>query len=429
MSKISLPVFMQQKDIHRISFYSLYLFVIIISITGIPGFTKFDPTGETRELGIFNAQSLSRIFLYIFFLVFIILFVFKQQNFLKYNQLRAGLPLLLFYLYLLINNIFVAGDPFNVAQSSYRVAEWLIILFLGLFFLEKYLEEINIFRIVSVSVIAMLVILLLFFLFTDLAFTYSEQTSSYRLGGFVYGPNGLGLLIAIMIFIVCYSKLKLFYKIFFTVILIGLLLLTYSRGAELGLLIGIMLAFLLSRVNVIYKVSGFLIISSLLIMGGLFWGDSILTYLQRGHGVEELMSLSGRTSVWEASLLKIKESPWFGYGFFTGSKDLHLYMFTDFHWKPSWTHTDFLEMFVSGGIISAAFTLFIYIDFPLQVARMKKKRRVKMLFFLVYSQCLIYGILTPFLNTMAAAGSVVFVYLYLYVRLNSLSRNENSSSS
>ena len=98
------------------------------------------------------------------------------------------------------------------------------------------------------------------------------------------------------------------------------LVLTQTRGAFLAFLVGLVVLLILSRRYILVAVGGVtsLIVIPLLFLTGL--GTRVQDFFLRGETVEGASGMSGRVDMWQASIDKIAQRPWSGYGGFAGGK-------------------------------------------------------------------------------------------------------------
>jgi O-antigen ligase len=128
------------------------------------------------------------------------------------------------------------------------------------------------------------------------------------------------------------------------VVSLATLILAQTRSAILGMLAGWMVVFLLSkRIGIM----GWLIAG----IGGLviFAGNTALTYLTRDQNTELLMSLTGRTSWWEAALVRIVDHPILGYGAYAGARFVALADLGNS--TTSTIHNTYLDALIGTGLL------------------------------------------------------------------------------
>jgi O-antigen ligase len=99
------------------------------------------------------------------------------------------------------------------------------------------------------------------------------------------------------------------------------LVVTQTRGAFLAFMVGLVVLLTLSRRYLLVTVGGltsFIIVIPLLFLTSL--GTRVQGFFLRGETVEGASGMSGRVDMWQASIDKIAQRPWSGYGGFAGGK-------------------------------------------------------------------------------------------------------------
>lgn len=98
------------------------------------------------------------------------------------------------------------------------------------------------------------------------------------------------------------------------------LVVTQTRGSFLAFLVGLVVLLILSRRYILVTVGG---ITSIILIPLVFLtslGTSVQAFFLRGETVEGATGMSGRVDTWQASIDKIAQHPWSGYGGFAGGK-------------------------------------------------------------------------------------------------------------
>ena len=99
------------------------------------------------------------------------------------------------------------------------------------------------------------------------------------------------------------------------------LIVTQTRGAFFAFMVGIVVLLILSRRYLLVTVGGLtsvMIVIPLLFLTSL--GTRVQEFFLRGETVEGASGMSGRVETWQASIDKIAQRPWSGYGGFAGGK-------------------------------------------------------------------------------------------------------------
>jgi O-antigen ligase len=99
------------------------------------------------------------------------------------------------------------------------------------------------------------------------------------------------------------------------------LVVTQTRASFLAFLVGLVVLLILSRRYILVTVGGltsFIIVIPLLFLTSL--GTRVQDFFLRGESVEGVSGMSGRVDMWQASIDKIAQRPWSGYGGFAGGR-------------------------------------------------------------------------------------------------------------
>lgn len=191
------------------------------------------------------------------------------------------------------------------------------------------------------------------------AFMLNQGIMRFR--GIFYGPHALARPAAICLCIIASGVLLVRKPVLFVLALVigTSLLLTFSRQAITVMMIGVAIAVLMrartySHAVIIGSAGAFLLI-------GLSYA-----YIS-GHGLTEIasfddgndvQSLTGRTFIWEATLLLIQQKPYFGYGFGAGGIALQDYYSAGaYNWTTYNAHNAFLQILLDLGV--AGLTVFL----------------------------------------------------------------------
>jgi O-antigen ligase len=167
--------------------------------------------------------------------------------------------------------------------------------------------------------------------------------------------NGVGQLAAIMAIVALVRVLlkpgsRLVYVPLFAFSLITIVL-AQSRSPILGFVLALVVVLIVSRRF------GFLaIVASLAGVVSLIYGQTIYEFLRRGQSNQELMTLTGRTRFWEASLDAVRESPLTGYGAYAGGRYV-VHEPVASGDGPTTVHSLWVEVLVDTGIVGLLLVL------------------------------------------------------------------------
>jgi O-antigen ligase len=371
--------------------------LFFIFAVNVPGFTPFDTTGKSRNFGLFNPQSISRI---------IVTFVVAglAAMFFTTRRARAEMPLVrrqlnllvLFFILMLICSI-----PWgfkDLALSAYRLLEWAlaIALMIGMYGssperTDKLTAEL-VFRI-SVTVVGIVTVFAVFA--PDLAWSSIGPDTGFvedRFGGSVFFPNTVGTLSAIALYYISLFKTG-YTKYFLMAFFAATLILTYSRGA--------LLAFVASYFffGLIYGRTtqrlGTMILVVMASAAGLFYQDKILKVLARGQSVSGLKTASGRLLIWAAGFKMFTVHPLMGWGFIAAIKEHFPDYYSSTTFAPEHSHNELLQSLMSGGIIAGVLVTVIYVVAAFRAARQARSSLWQQFLFFAFIQVCVHAIEGP----------------------------------
>lgn len=238
-----------------------------------------------------------------------------------------------------------------------------------------------------------------------------------RLGGSIVNPN---LFAYCCLYLICISAYRLpergrLLTGFLILGLLGLVYLTYSRSV----IVIIAVSFFLIRHRLknlrLAKYLGF----SLAALAGLVLMDYIVTFLERGHGLENLLSLGGRTLFWSDLVTDAPFGANIVYGFgYQMLSDKGLSAQVDIL-QVSMAHNNFIQSLLGLGLvglfITIAFWLTLY-RFMIRSRRLMEPRPYNLVMILshatlVYSM-VEYGIFGP----STIIGPMFFILIFSYSR-------------
>ena len=422
--------------------------LLILLTVGVPTFIKFDTKGITHEFGLVNVQSLTIIAVFaivgLFFICLVSLRPVRNSSF--HALPNNGWVWIMFYyygVYLVFSAMVLPLQGFAVAV--YRIAEWALIISLCWYYFYTCQNSnsessdigddfISLLRIITS--LPGLIVLAGLILFPDLAYTYSVETGTFRLGGHLYHPNRMGTICGIGSVLFWVSAKGKFDR-FWSIILFVMMGFTYSRGAMVGFVLYLFYHYFKFSPS-IRKLTWSLILLTFLIFSFAISKDSIsrgfLSFFSRGEAVDTIYTLNSRNRIWNLSLDAISDSPWIGRGFIQGPKTLASTIL-DGSWATTHSHNDVLNAGVSGGVFMAAFTLLIYIALTFSTIQLRKSFKLNAATATVLIQCGIYSILTPIFSTSAGnPGTIMlilmgFLYSYPHQQKTFIHLNPNHANS
>lgn len=395
--------------------YLLRYWLFIIYAIGVPGFVKFDATGNTHDFGVFNRQSIADIALTLSCLaLFFYLTAISRRN-VSLRPVRFGrTPWLLLLGLLVVTSLASPND--NVSISVYRMCEWVLgyILLVSAYSGAPFLEAPHVARemIAAICWACLAIVWLALPFFPSLAFSVPVESTGvvqFRLGGYLIHPNGLGVVAGIAFWHAFLFRRSVTRIALCSVALVSLLL-TYSRGAWAGFALSIIAYVVVSRrsrvriMGVVGLITG---IATFLVFSG-----PVVRLLERGEGQQNLRTLSDRALVWSAAVKAISARPLLGYGYIDGVKHV-LPQFTSVsYWSPMHCHNELLQALASGGTLAGLLVLWVYIVGFLNSYRSAKSTLSGGFMFLSVIQLIVFATLTPLLmKPYSQLGAILLICL------------------
>ena len=399
---------------NSISKLALLRSLVILSLFGMPGIVQFDTSGITHTYGIFNLQSFSRMTVYIAIGIIVFLFFvgIKKLKINKNNFSYFSFPILYYSIALIISIPMLKGTEFLL--SSYFIFEWLTFLILFYLYVMEHPNfsiSIVIKDIILVIWLKISTLLLIIPILPPLGIFFDPVLGVMRLGGYFIGPNVLATLAALLASYYyffydgpSYKKYSIF--IFAVLIIIA----TNSRGALLSFIVAFSFSLIGSKKGLNHLI--------LFYFGGVVI-SVILTYadyLMRGLDISNLITLSERVPLWGKYALEFPRSPIIGFGYISGVKNLSL-IIPKIHWIAPHAHNDFIQSFISGGVIMGLFTIGVYWSLFRKCYQSFLPTNLNLLmknwFIILFG----YAMLTPIINWKLFAVSGIFWMLFISLKI------------
>lgn len=399
------------------------IFYLVLLALGVPNFfVVYDATNIFETSG-FDINMILRLGV---FLLAGLIIIFTHQ--LSRTGLVICLVPLVFYI-LQLPNIFIQQSGADLLKSFYRLIEYLIffLFIISLFRYDEKFSKNDFYSFVEISWFYLLVTIVigcLFFPEKILGVNELGQTYS-RLGGSVIHPNTLGNLSAISFLYMFYisdSKWrKIYCSLAFTIVI-----LTYSRGAMLALILAWLIPlFLTSKNKLLITALSFI----LFIIVTFFYGRYLIDFFSRGQGIEGLLTLSGRMIVWLSSIDLITSSVSnfiFGISFGEASEEIIGYImdvkYGISYWKSPSAHNDYLQAWLGGGIIFFILTLIIQYK-TLKLVSFLENKNERAFYYGSLLVFFLYSITMTSMNFNLNPFSAIFWLMYL-----SLNRSKKCDS-
>jgi hypothetical protein len=298
--------------------------------------------------------------------------------------------------------------------SSYFIFEWLTFLILFYLYVMEHPNfsiSIVIKDIILVIWLKISTLLLIIPILPTLGIFFDPVLGVMRLGGYFIGPNVLATLAALLASYYyffydgpSYKKYSIF--IFAVLIIIA----TNSRGALLSFIVAFSFSLIGSKKGLNHLI--------LFYFGGVVI-SVILTYadyLMRGLDISNLITLSERVPLWGKYALEFPRSPIIGFGYISGVKNLSL-IIPKIHWIAPHAHNDFIQSFISGGVIMGLFTIGVYWSLFRKCYQSFLPTNLNLLmknwFIILFG----YAMLTPIINWKLFAVSGIFWMLFISLKI------------
>jgi O-antigen ligase len=354
-------------------YYPVRYWCLVALVIGFPNFIAFDSTGLTHKNGLLNITSIGSLTLTmsVAIILAVLSVLTRKPLFVRKVEVFGWL-----WIALLINMIIstflqpsamsghlVHKQSTDLVVSLYRLGEWSLILLVLLSVYSRETKETAtdmIIRLIGLACWARIgLVWLVFPIVPSLVWGTNEDTSETikRLGGAIVHPVHL----AVIAGIACFYALMFWTgarRVIGCTIALATLALTYTRSEQLTFGI-VLLGYLLTSRNPKLKVSG---IAGILggVAGCFALSDLFIKYLARGHGQQNITSLSERTKVWRASFHLFWQRPGVGYGFIAGPREGLRIGWNSPNWLPPHCHSDYIQALVSGGIVAGILVACIY---------------------------------------------------------------------
>lgn len=251
------------------------------------------------------------------------------------------------------------------------------------------------------------------FLFTDYQF-------GERLKALGENENGLGLMLIVMLPGVIWPVIRskgewrrryMLLSVLYILVMLFLIALSGSRGTSISVAL-VLLAFWFMR-----QMRPWGLVGVLIVIAGLAAAPFMLETLSRRFQDSELSGVGGRTELWQASILLIRDHPWTGVGIGNGPDELPLYIpeVTSDHFKndqvryPS--HNPVFEATVETGLPGMLIYLSICGSALLQLYRSRRHPALQQGAMAAYVP-LIFGVAVGFFASWVKAGGIEATPMY-----------------
>ena len=369
-----MSVNLQQLNSNKLGGFSLrpkpfwlpLLAMLLLSVS----FMEFSITGANKLAGASDMGEIK-------FSMHIVAYLIMGFLFLKCYKGRipksSDLKLYVTYCLLVIMAVFVyafRSDDINAVMVA-RALDLALFTFVILVFLRMKIEDSYFITLIAVS--APIFAILFIYLFSpDQAFSHFSSQSGYlpRLGGKNSHPNLLGACAAISLIMILGARIKNIPKLFLSLILFLVIILSQSRTPLLALLLSIIGSFMLARDSFSIKViiGGAL---TLLIMATVLAYQAGLGDIVSNRPMNNVSTLGGRTLLWGVALKEFFNGSVFDFLFGINPFFATKKFIVSHDWQPSTLHNTYLHVLLGCGVFAA----FIYTLMLVRLLRVRTSRR------------------------------------------------------
>ena len=397
-----------------------FALLLVLIAVGTPGLLTFGAPGFTRyDIGVVNVSSLTRIGLYLAAgYLFVMVYLAKQMRggsspFAGPNPFSGVVLVTIVYAWFALSTVLVVDD--QLLLPLYRLAEWalLVLLVVAAMPKESYMAQ-DAERKLTAMLMAILslpaiIVLVGTATVPNMALTTSAEYP--RLGGWLFGPNGFGTTCA-MGAVVFWMLSRSWLGKAWAAVLFVCMVLTYSRGAYLGLVASVLvgLALQVGKSTPGRRAIGLLGIG--LTVPAVYLAlltDPVVDLLVRGESIANLLTLNMRTEIWRVSW-QLASSDWLlGGGFILGPRALAEHF--DPWFQPSTAHNDFLNAMLAGGVVAGVLVLLFYLLLAWKLLLVPFDQSHRLTYVMLAVQAATYAMITPVMSGTVHVTSVTLILL------------------
>ena len=263
--------------------------------------------------------------------------------------------------------------PTTTLGASFGIVAWM--LFAAV--LTQRFEEDEILNLILTS-LAMVILAswVIYLAFPELGRFKMTLGNSIRFTGVTDRPNNAGGIAATYIAVFAYHRFmrprtgmerdKVLQLLQLTVLplAIGMLLLSGSRGALLSLC-GALFTLVLARHRsfpIVATIAVSMTLLYLYVPNPLALAESLLVSASRSGQLSEIMTLTGRTAIWDFVWSRISEAPWIGYGYRAGGEVIAQGFYDQ--WGNNWAsgaHNMWLQSLLDIGFLGTSILAAIFV--------------------------------------------------------------------
>jgi len=397
----------------------------MLYIVGLPNFLRFDATGRTHELGLFNATSVSRIALTLVTAYLLVVYLAVTGAPILRRKLYFSLmPWILYFAWCTVASFLQpqsrlsAPVATDLPLSLFRLAEWVLglVLILALYSCEP-IQNATGFIVELIgrsSWIIVLMVWLLLPVLPSLIYAPVENDSLQPLlGGQFIIPGRLA-------YSACFA---FFYALFFfrpglhkwsgCLLSLVSLEMTRARTPQIGFIIALLCCalFFSDRASLRWATIGSLFFATIALLA---FPNALMDYLLRGQKMENVTTLDSRTLVWQASIEAIRARPFLGYGFVAGAKHAIRDHWIYTYWVPPNAHQEIIQTLLVGGIPASILIVFLYGSGLWNAVRNARRGSNQLFLFLTFIQLLLVALVaSPNLSSEYSPLGAVFMLCWI----------------
>jgi exopolysaccharide production protein ExoQ len=197
----------------------------------------------------------------------------------------------------------------------------------------------------------------------SIAVAQLEGGSTPRLAGLTGSPNNLGRVASLgllFIFFAVQQRLIRLWRLDIALIAISCLAclaLSWSRTSIAALIISILVVKLRRRPWLLLGAAVLTLTAFLLLLVSDFNWNNLVKLISRRGSIEELLTFTGRTAIWDFNWQKFLQQPIIGYGYGATKLLLPAGFRTYFGWTTTSAHSMILQAIVTTGLVGGLFVI------------------------------------------------------------------------
>jgi O-antigen ligase len=205
----------------------------------------------------------------------------------------------------------------------------------------------------------------LYFVAPSAVVALTEGGNIPRLAGLTGSPNNLGRTASIALFFIYFAvrgKQTTPWRLDIVAVIlssVACLILSWSRTSIIALVLSIAVLKLRKRILLsIWGIAGALTVLLVLVMVDYNW-DTLVRIVTRRGSVQELVTFTGRTAIWQFIWGKFLNQPIIGYGYGSTKLLMPLEFRTALGWTSTSAHNMLLQTLVTTGLVGASLVIMV----------------------------------------------------------------------